>query len=78
MSRLMSRDPFARSDLHRARDYAMKGRNSGCDHCGTTKFAGNAPYLFRYWVERDDRNGRRDDLRGLFCSQWCFRMYHGN
>lgn len=68
MSRLVSRDPFARQEIHRE---TIAARAGGCAWCGN--LAGNKR-LFAYRVESD--GGRRSDIRGAFCSISCMRSYH--
>lgn len=63
MSRLISRDPFARTELHRA----SVGTGS-CKWCGSHK------RLDHYWTESD--GGRKFAHPGLFCSVSCFRSYN--
>ena len=76
MSRLVSRDPFARTELHSERVYDI--RNNDCHWCGRTPRTPrkNTPYLHRYWIEHD--GGRKEDIRGLFCSADCMRSHHGH
>lgn len=65
MSALISRDPFARTELHRE-IVRTPGR---CAWCGQPR-----PRLFRYRTETD--GGRRFDHTGLFCSKACHDDYH--
>ena len=79
---LVRRDPFAREELHRERETSdsLALNRDGCSWCGQvkhTKGGRRAPYLYRYWLERDDRNGRRDEIKGLFCSESCRKAYQG-
>ena len=76
MSRLVSRDPFARTELHREK---VPGE---CAECG--QWAGRlrdeagargGGYVYRYWVESD--GGRRAEVPGLFCGEDCRRAYQG-
>jgi hypothetical protein len=65
----ISRDPFARLELHR---HEMKSYISkGCTECGNRNARGN---LFQYVVESD--GGRRNAIEGEFCSIGCMRAYH--
>lgn len=67
----VSRDPFARTELHRELSYNVStARASGatCDWCGQTKT------LYRYQTESD--GGRVSRHPGRFCSASCFRSYH--
>lgn len=72
---LISRDPFARSELHSERVYLMSARES-CAWCGDVKRTPKArrPYLLSYRTESD--GGRTFPARGLFCSAACFRTYN--
>lgn len=69
MSRLISRDPFARTELHRCVPDQMS--NLTCDWCGNRRARGG---LFRYSTESD--GGRKFDHRGLFCSKSCHDSFH--
>lgn len=70
---LVSRDPFARSELHRA---TIATRES-CRWCGShrTKRDGAriAPGMFYYFTESD--GGRRGASIGPFDSVSCFRAF---
>jgi hypothetical protein len=68
MAALISRDPFAREELHRE----SVSTTCTCDVCGSTRKGGK---LFRYFVEEDQ--GRTNPIKGLFCSVGCMRIYHG-
>lgn len=77
----VSRDPFARTEIHSRDVGVIKSR--GCDWCGqvltnkkTAKLAENAGryYLYQYRVESD--GGRKNTIKGLFCSAGCMRDYH--
>ena len=68
---LISRDPFARTELHRE----VTDNMSDCDNCGqqrtkSTKVLG----LFQYRTESD--GGRVNVHKGLFCSKGCHDAYH--
>jgi len=71
MSRLISRDPFARQELHRETTEAMGVTCSWCD--GVAK----GGKLFVYRLERDGIRPNRRTLNGSFCSKSCFTAYHG-
>jgi hypothetical protein len=74
MTRLLSRDPFARVDL--VRENVEVTASYTCDWCGRaprTRKDGSA-YLYRYSNEND--NGRRGRMWGLFCSVDCCRAYN--
>ena len=70
----ISRDPFARTEIHRE---ITTGHIDGCSWCGNyvaynqVKRIGK---LFAYTVEHDA--GRREPIKGLFCSIGCMRSYH--
>ena len=69
---LVSRDPFAREELHRERDYGP----ATCDWCGQQRRTPSGrPYLFAFRIETD--GGRTSALRGRFCSVSCLRTYNG-
>lgn len=67
MTALVSRDPFARTELHRETVYAPA---STCAWCGSAR---NSKKLFRYRTESD--GGRVFPHIGLFCSVGCFRSF---
>lgn len=69
---IVSRDPFARQEVHKRREYG----NSTCLWCGNQKHTPNGrKYLYQYSVESD--GGRKSDVPGLFDSVSCMRTYHG-
>lgn len=74
----VSRDPFARQELHRTREYAPQWA-SGVDHCAwcgqARRTPGGRPYLYRYEVQTDGGRILRDDR--LFCSKGCRDAYYG-
>lgn len=74
MPRLISRDPFARTELHRKIHHVF-GSREGCDWCGQQRLDKAQPYLYKYVVEHD--GGRREDVPGLFCSISCMRSHNG-
>ena len=75
MSRLICRDPFAREEIHSERFYSTHGNK--CGWCGSEKATPKGrKYLYQYWIEKDSQNGRRNEIRGLFCSASCMRSYH--
>lgn len=72
MSTLVSRDPFARTEIHRTRHYVSA---STCRECGNVKSTPKgATYLYAYDVQSD--GGRRSMLSGFFCSVGCMRAFH--
>ena len=71
MSRQISRDPFARTELHSETvDYLGAGR-TGCWYCDGLNGYGK---LFQYRQESD--GGRVSHIQGKFCSITCMRAYH--
>lgn len=64
MARLISRDPFARTEL--VRDNISE--HGECSWCGQ-------PARYRYAVTSDDRPLIRW-MKGIFCSIQCCRIYH--
>lgn len=67
---LVSRDPFAREELHVARIYT----DDTCAWCGQNKSTlSGRTYLYRYRVETD--GGRTYEDTKLFCSVACRRTY---
>jgi hypothetical protein len=72
MSALISRDPFARQELHRE----VMATSRSCDNCGGFRWRGGRKLqsLFAYFTESD--GGRRFEHRGLFCSKPCHDSYH--
>ncbi len=78
---LISRDPFARQELHRRSvscgaqplDKAWKGIT--CEWCGSIRATKRGTrYLYKYSTETD--GGRKFDHRGLFCCKQCHDAYH--
>lgn len=68
----ISRNPFAREEIHRESirpgDFGIK---HVCAWCGNTNAHGN---VFQYRVESD--GGRKSEIPGHFCSIGCMRTYH--
>jgi hypothetical protein len=62
----ISRDPFARTELHRETE---AGDSSGCAWCGNRNAYGK---LYRYRTEHD--GGRTAVADKLFCSIGCLRQ----
>lgn len=78
----ISRDPFARTELHSER-VRLRWINPPqydkpsqcCAWCGgVKKTRANHPYLNQYRIEHD--GGRVDEASELFCSVSCFRDYN--
>jgi hypothetical protein len=64
----ISRDPFAREELHRERVHVADGRT--CDFCGNVKVGKTGrKALYRYSTHTD--GGRIHEHRGLFCGKSC-------
>lgn len=63
---LISRDPFARTELHRKTIKTDKK----CDWCGQNPHG----RLFQYYSETD--GGTRNTHKGLFCKLTCHNDYH--
>jgi hypothetical protein len=64
----ISRDPFAREELHREQ---VAVTSKGCWWCGMLN---RFKKLFVYRVESD--GGRVSPIRGEFCCVDCMRTYH--
>lgn len=69
---LISRDPFARTELHRntIAPADVSYAHLTCDWCGNRGHDGR---LFRYRTEHD--GGRVDQHQGYFCSKTCYDTY---
>ncbi len=67
MSRLISRDPFAREELHKE---VIDDYGNTCSWCGIRRKDGK---LFVYYTERD--SGVRRTHNGSFCSKSCHDAY---
>lgn len=68
---IVSRDPFAREEIHKERIYGL----GACRWCGQQrKTPKGKPFLYQYRVESD--GGRKSDITGLFCAVDCLRSYH--
>jgi hypothetical protein len=72
---LVTRNPFAREELHRERVKVNQSLIT-CAWCGNVRGDKERPWLYRFWVERDDRWGSKDEIKGLFCSKECLRSYY--
>jgi len=70
---LISRDPFARTELHRRREYVECATCAWCGHVHRTPKSRG--YLNRYRIETDA--GRSHEIPRLFCSKACMETYHG-
>jgi hypothetical protein len=69
---LISRDPFARTELHRE---LVPAPGQSCAWCGSFRHnVASTHKLFRYSTETD--GGRKHVHRGLFCSKSCHDDYH--
>lgn len=69
----VSRDPFARTELHKETVRPAKGES--CKWCGGLARNGGEGRLFKYRRESD--GGRVYEISGLFCSVGCMKTYHG-
>lgn len=67
----VSRNPFAREELHRESVRFYWGETI-CRWCGGTRKGGK---LWQYRIETDGGTIRRID--GVYCSVSCFRAYNG-
>jgi hypothetical protein len=65
----VTRDPFARTELHRT----LVATTQACAWCGGRR---RTAKLWRYRTEADGLRTRGYVLEGLFCSAFCFRSYH--
>ena len=64
---LLTRDPFARTELHKTKVTVSRG----CDFCGRKL---NTGMLYRFRTESD--GGRSWNSPGLFCSKSCHDTYN--
>jgi len=72
MSACISRDPFARTELHRQITLDASG---GCTWCGNVRRTNTGrPYLYVYNQVSD--GGRVSHIPGHFCSIDCMRSYN--
>jgi hypothetical protein len=70
----ISRDPFAREELHRERIYT----SGTCKECGQVRHTPRGrSYLYQYRVEGDANPSRPGVVPGLYCSIGCMRAYQG-
>lgn len=69
----ISRDPFARRELHRM---SVEVGYKTCDWCGQLRYRSGkvSSKLFVYKTECD--SGRVLEHKGLFCSKSCHDSYH--
>lgn len=68
---LISRDPFAREEIHRERVYDP---SRGCSWCGNRNHTRKGrTFVYTYRVETD--GGRKDHVSGLFCSESCRKSF---
>jgi hypothetical protein len=73
--RLISRDPEARTELHR--DFDWSPSESGCTWCnGTNASPAGNKYLWKYLLVHDDRPSGDGLLTGRFCCDDCLFSYH--
>ena len=72
---LVSRDPYARQELHKQIASVMNGKT--CDWCGSVRWSRHktpVPQLYSFTTETDGGRSFRD--KGLFCSRSCRDDYH--
>jgi hypothetical protein len=68
----ISRDPFAREELHRVPILDMRlPEQQGCDWCGNKRKNGK---LFVYSIHTD--GGSTHKIEGRFCCVDCMEAYH--
>jgi hypothetical protein len=81
--RQIARDPFARETLFRE-TVNVSLAHGGCAECGSKRVRRGGPHrdgcdysLFRYYVEKDAINVRKEAAHGgkLFCGVSCLRSY---
>jgi len=73
---LISRDPFAREEIHRTSVRDWYGRKTECDFCGGASVSHSGRRrVFRYHIETD--GGTKRFIPGVFCSIGCMRVHHG-
>lgn len=71
---LVSRDPFAREELHKESVTKWIDHKS-CAWCGNhAKTSSGKKRLWQFRLETDGGSTFRID--GLFCSKSCFNIYH--
>jgi hypothetical protein len=72
MSRLVSRNPFARHELHVTRVHSP---NEGCTECGNMRIVtqNGKTWLYQFWTETDEGKKYLDEK--LFCSRECRAIY---
>lgn len=66
---VIKHDGFARQETHRD----LVHSTAGCSNCGQTPKSGK---LKQYSTSNDDRPGRKNAHKGLFCSKGCHDSYH--
>lgn len=73
MSRLVTRNPFARQELHASRVHDVA---STCHWCGGERLTARSDtkWLYQYWVETDEGRTYMDEY--LFCSRQCRTIYY--
>lgn len=75
MSRLISHDPFSRTEFHRTN--WNPDAHETCFECRGLRYSPSGkPYLFKYYTESDDHGGYKHWHSGLFCSIQCHNSYH--
>ena len=73
MSRLVSRNPFARQELHASRVHDV---TSTCQWCGEIRVTvrSGTKWLYQYWMHTDEGRTYMDEH--LFCSRECRTIYY--
>ena len=76
MSRLVSRNPFARQELHAERVHCP---TVTCTWCGGMRINARSGvnWLYQFWVETDSIRGEKHVDEKLFCSRGCRDTYSG-
>jgi hypothetical protein len=73
MARLVSRDPFARGELHAER---VHHPGQTCAFCGQVRTTRNGrPWLYQFSWQSDGGRSAADSK--LFCSRTCRQSYFG-
>jgi len=78
MAVAISHDAYGRFEI--VREIIVVNHKNTCDWCGQNgrryKAGPSLSRLFRYGTAQDDRPGRVNWTKGMFCSAACWRMYH--
>ncbi len=68
---LITRDSFARAELHRTTFNREESGAATCDWCDSKNQYGG---LFQYYIETD--SGSKHEIDGLFCCIGCMKSYN--